>query len=291
MPPKSMCVLCKARPEHGVGEHIWPSWYLRDLDKTGPPASGWARNGEPILNRRDVQIHLDERQRVLIPACEPCNTELNRRFEDPAKPIIRRLMGPAGWTGEATAEEWKIVGLWFAKVLLLLGHPEARYSHPTISKHAVKFDVGTPDLSWLIDSSPPPTGLSLWVFKGSTIRGKPEYVVPTPRSVRTPDGDAVDFHYLLWASSGMCVTLLSHSGWPIEHPLVEQGHAWELLHGAQGGDLSALQEHSFSAITWTTFDATLKEGFSLDGTLPPLRAVSGFPVDAEVLNVVSAYQF
>jgi len=109
------CVICGIRPAVGKGEHVWPAWFLKDADAAGPPSFGWSSNGKALLNRDDTPLHLAQRQRVLVPACESCNAILNTRFEAPAKKVVRRLV-PNSWTGEAEAHEWAAVGQWFAKI-------------------------------------------------------------------------------------------------------------------------------------------------------------------------------
>ncbi len=289
MSSSEVCVLCGIAPAVGQGEHIWPSWYLKYLDRLGSPVSGWSQNEVPITDREGAQIHPARRMRVLIPACESCNAELNRRFEVPAKPIIKRLAAK-GWAGPATAEEWHIVGLWFAKILLLLGNPRARYEHPHVNEKAIRFEAGEPDISWLINQSPPPEGLSLWVFNASRNLDDRLFRVAVPRAVRTADGGTVPFHFMMVTLEGLSVTLLSHAGWPVEHPLVERGQAWELLHTPPSGDLSLLPRLSYQAVFWRAFTATLAEGAQLGGDLPPLRASEAL-VPPEIMTMVANAEF
>jgi hypothetical protein len=284
----SLCALCRLRPGIGRGEHVWPQWYLGDSDRLGPPASGWATNDVPITNRDGVQIHPAKRQRVLLPACTTCNGEMDRRFEKPAMPVIRRLKA-AGWSGPATADEWGNVGRWFAKILLLLGNPQARYEHPAISDEVVRFGLGTPDISWLTNGEPPPEGLSLWVFRASAEPAAPTYRMSVPRLVRVPDGDPVTFHFLQVSMDGLSVTLLSHPGWTVQHPLVERGHAWELLRDPpEGGDLTLLPKLSRTVVQWRASDWTLTPGARLGQGLPPLYATDAF-MAPELAGVVAEF--
>jgi hypothetical protein len=50
----------------------------------------------------------------------------------------------------------------------------------------------------------------------------------------------------------MCVTVVSHLGITIRHPMVEAGHAWELLHAPpEQGDLGDLEPLSAKHVTYT----------------------------------------
>ncbi len=58
------------------------------------------------------------------PGGKGCNWTLNRRFEDPAKELIRELVRLEGRVVLPPAEA-RIVGYWFLKTLLLWAHPKA----------------------------------------------------------------------------------------------------------------------------------------------------------------------
>jgi hypothetical protein len=272
-------------------EHVWPQWYLGDLDELGPPSTNWSVNGLPVLNRHGVPVGSPRRQRVVIPACGACNTELDRRFEKPAKDAIRRQVN-ARWRGSEKREDWRAIGLWWVKILLLLGNPLARHEHPRIDQIAVRFDSGQPDYAWMINGGSPPKGLSLWVFNGTLMDETQQYRVPVPRAVISADGSRTDFHFMMLGTEGLCVTLLSHPGWPVEHPLVQKGHAWELLHSPpEGGDLSSLPMLGCKTVAWTTFLPTLAEGVTLGGELPPLRHTDDWPATPEVMDLLAACEF
>lgn len=105
-------------------EHAWPNWFLQRMDKEGGPPLGWSLNGQPFNDRRGNQIKGDRRQRIMIPVCYPCNATMNERVEVPARAIVEPL-ALNGWRGRYKREEWCAFGLWWAKVLLLIGHPES----------------------------------------------------------------------------------------------------------------------------------------------------------------------
>lgn len=239
-------------------------------------------------------MHPGQRQRVFVPVCPPCNAILNTRFELPARPILRQVL-TQGWSVGFTTAEWRTVGLWYAKILLMLGHPEAAYSNDTISAGiVVRWATGSPDISWLFKGADPPGDLSLWVFNASLTPAQPSHGVVVPRVVHTPGADPVTFHFIKVVDvNGPCLTLLSHPGWPVKHPLVDQGQAWELLRDPpSSGNLSLLPQLSDDVIAWHAYDMTLASGFRLGaGLLPPLRAgdPSPFP-PPEVRDVLTDAQ-
>jgi len=223
-----------------------------------------------------------------MPACAPCNTELNRRFEEPAKPVVRRLK-KLNWAGGATSEEWRALGLWLAKNLLMLGNPRARWEHPRIDQGAVRFYDEPPGLTWLTNGAPVPEGLSLWVFNSSLDPGDVMHRVPIPRVVRYSAAGNAHFHLLMQAEEGICVTLVSHPGWRILHPLVEAGVAWELLRDTPpDADLSALPRLGYKAVRWASFDSTLREGVAMGDNLPPLRSTNEI-IAPEIADVLDSF--
>ncbi|MCR2799487.1 hypothetical protein QNO21_10150 [Microbacterium sp. zg-Y818] len=285
------CVICGIRPAAGKGEHVWPAWFLKDADASGPPSFGWSSNGEALLNRDHEPLHLPERQRLLVPACADCNANLNTRFEQPAKEVVRRL-APNTWTGAAKANEWAAVGMWFAKILLLATHPLALHQHPEINKHRIIGDWETEDFAWLIGGTPPPPGLSLWAFRADREKGAPAARVFLPKVVQLDDGSTTRFPMTMITLEGICLTLVSHPGWDIEHPLVAGGAAWELLHSAHKGDLADLPLLPFNAVTWRRPNTVvLADGLRLDGTLPPLGAITDSPVPGALIDVIRAASF
>lgn len=285
------CVICGIRPAVGKGEHVWPAWFLKDADASGAPSFGWSSNGEALLNRDDEPLHFAERQRLLVPACRSCNATLDTRFEKPAKEIVRRL-APNSWVGDAEAHEWAAVGLWFAKILLLATHPLAMHQHPKISKHRIIGDWETEHFSWLIDGTPPPPDLSLWAFRAEQEKGTPTARVLLPKVVQLDDGSTTPFPMTMITLEGICLTLVYHPGWAIDHPLVAEGAAWELLHNTPEGDLADLPLLPFNAINWRRPNTVvLEDGLRLDGTLPPLGVITGSPIPGSLIDVIRAASF
>lgn len=285
-----LCALCGIRKSTRTGEHVWPHWYMKDLDRRGRPSSGWSINGKLVRMNNGNAIPTDQRQRVTIPACAQCNGELDRRFERPAKEPIRRLSS-ADWSGEASVEEWQSIGLWFAKILLLLARTESRWDHPNINQSAPRYLGAPPEVSWLINGEPPPSNLSLWAFNSSQSRGRPKYRLAVPSEIKNPDGSSTAFHIIQRSELGIGLTLLWHPGWTVLHPLVEEGSAWELLHSPPAdASLEDLPRLSHSVVQWIAFEGTLAPGYCLDGSLPPLRASDNFlGVAPEVVEVFSYF--
>ena len=285
------CAICAIRPAVGKGEHVWPAWFLKDADAAGPPSFAWSSNGEALLNRHGTPLHFPERQRLLLPACRICNATLDTRIEKPAKEIVRRL-APNSWMGGAEVWEWSAVGLWFAKILLLASHPLALHQHPEINKHRVVGDWDTEDFSWLIDGSPPPDALSLWVFRAEQEKGTPSVRVLLPKAIHLDDGTTTRFPMTMITLEGICLTLIYHPGWAIEHPLAIDGAAWELLHSAPKGDLADLPLLPFNAISWRRPNTVvLADGLRLDGTLPPLGTLTDSPIPDNLFDVIKAASF
>ena len=244
------CAVCGAAPAStGHGEHVWPKWFLKAMDALGPPKNGWSVNGRPVMNRDGKQIHLTERQRVTLPACTACNGELNRRFEEPAKSAVEELARNQ-WSGHYSDADWQAVGMWWAKVLLLLGHPQARYAHPYLDKVAVRFDGTPPDYGWMVSGSSPPSHLSLWVFNATMTRADSPFTLVLPSEVVAADNSRTLCHVLSLGTPGLCATVVSHPELCIENPLVERGQAWELLHNPPSGDLSQLPQLAYDTIAW-----------------------------------------
>lgn len=245
--------MCGQPTEQITREHIWPDWFLKNMDALGPPSAPWAANGELLRDRDGQPIHPRARTRVLIPACEPCNNAMGKQFELPAKDVVRRLAANK-WAGSASRKEWQAIGYWFAKVLLLLGHPQARYANPRIDPFTVRFDAQAPppDCAWLSKAARPPVDLSVWIHNTALQETEPNHVMRVPRAAVSPDGTLAHCHELTLATPGACVTLLSHPGGTVDHPLVAQGHAWELLRSppADGSDLSAMPSLSDRDVFW-----------------------------------------
>lgn len=278
-------MICAVHDVRGSGEHVWPRWYLELMDSLGSPTGGWSRRGRPIKNSRDEQIRFPMRIRVLLPVCTECNNELNRRFEQPAEKSVREL-ATSRWLGGHSAFEWKAVGLWWAKIGLMLGHPAARYSHRELDRYAVRFRQAPPDYKWMVDGSPTPTGLSVFVHHASLEHGTIGATLAVPEHVQMADGSLQVSHVLQIVTPDISVSVVSHPGMTVVHPLVERGEAWELLRGAPpSGDLASLPQYPYGHVVFRK-GLRAHEGFQIDAS-ETSRLMSFFAHEVE--QVPGAY--
>lgn len=218
------CVFCP-RPSSRGGEHVWPQWFLDMFPPEEGPYTSWV-NGEPVLKRNGDRRAHPAMGRVKLPACIACNAELFKRFEKPAKELIRELMTPSG-SAIFEDEAATIVSLWFLKTWLLLAHPKARDSEPGITPsrwHSVSEDLWT----WMVNDQPPPAGLSVWVARiGDSVPNvSATRHVPLPTVVA--DGREVEFMSMRAGVRFLDVSLAYHPGWEINHPLEVEGRALRL---------------------------------------------------------------
>jgi hypothetical protein len=237
-------------------------------------------NGEPLRDRNNVPIARSERIRILLPSCDDCNAQLNRRFEMPAKDLLRALFDRRG-NITFDEREASVVGLWFVKTLLLQAHPQARYSDPIVERHVELHDLRwTPPeecpeafYRWMVTGTVPPEGLSLWVFRtdeSNDDAGESQFRVPLP--IVTADGDTVAFNCFQLSLHGLHVTVVVHPGWPIDHPLERDGRAVRLWPHTGPVDLRRLPLLSRRTITWVRYRAKLRDGALRSPDLPALSA-------------------
>lgn len=146
--PGKICVFC-SNPSVGVGEHVWPLWFLQEFHGEGPFTA--ARAGKPYLKRDKTPYSSDSLQGVHVPACAECNAILNRTIEEPAKPIVRRILEHAdsGDSLPLTADECAALARWFLKIGLLSAHPAAEYDHPGLQRDLDMPRLATVRPEWL----------------------------------------------------------------------------------------------------------------------------------------------
>ncbi|WP_147543836.1 hypothetical protein [Aeromicrobium massiliense] len=173
-------------------------------------------------------------------------------LEEPVKDVVRPLAS-AGWAGPLMREQWQALGRWLTKVVTLYAHPLARFGDDGLNKNAMKQrpHVGRiPDLTWLTDGSPAPTSLSTVVFRADTSVEETLEEVVIPASVMAADGSTYESFTASLAFPGLHVGVFSHPSMTLRHPLVERGHAWELLRSAppDGSDLADLPTLSHHAV-------------------------------------------
>lgn len=116
----AMCALCGERASSRTGEPVWPNWFFEMFLPTNGPFETWIGR-QPTLRRGQPRKH-SSIPRAELPACEPCNGELDRRFEKPAKSILRRIVASDARTSLAALEAEQCV-LWRLRTWLLLGQP------------------------------------------------------------------------------------------------------------------------------------------------------------------------
>jgi hypothetical protein len=218
------CVLCRRRPSSPTGEHVWPRWLLKMFR---PGEYTWSISGEPVLKRNGApRIHTSVGA-VKLPMCETCNNKaLEPRFEQSAKPLIRKLLDRDGNVhfGES---QTRSLTLWFLKTWLLLAHPEARESDPDVKP--ARWDLAGDDLySWLVINKRPPAGFSIWVSKQAEEASEPAATRHIPLPTIVADGREIQFKVKRAGVQFLDVSLVYHPGWEIEHPLEAEGRALRL---------------------------------------------------------------
>ncbi|MCT2587560.1 hypothetical protein [Actinophytocola gossypii] len=238
----SVCVFCRERPSSRLGEHAWPMWLLEMFaEHEGPYHS--EINGKAVLKRDGHRRGYASIPTVQTPCCEPCNRELNRRFEQHPKPIIRKVIDTLGMV-VLTPEEAGLFGLWWLKTMLLLSHEETVDSAVGVSPERWDLRQVPDDLySWMVTGESPPGGLSVWFARRSdtavpAISDPPVMFLP----IVIADGRETRF-MMKRACLKFCeVTLVYHPGWPIEHPLEATSETVRIWPTSEEGlDLSALR--------------------------------------------------
>lgn len=241
------CVLC-GKPSRGVGEHVWPSWFIKEFHGQGPFTS--SKSGTPFTKRDgETPATFTALPGIHVPMCENCNSVLDRTIEKPAKDLIRQLIpwtDPHTWPSVSAAEAAALAH-WLLKVGLLAAHPAAEYDNPLVDR-----DPGLDRLSqmqpewldWLRTGSAPPTDFSVYVTRRGVDADPPfegeRQRIALPRVVL----DGRDLHYMSrsFGFRGLNVTIVWHPGWPILHPLVEDGRAIALWPNPSAVDFASLRE-------------------------------------------------
>lgn len=124
------CVFCDAVAT-GQGEHVWPRWFLAELEAREERREFTKEiNGVPLRKReRDGGVVRTEPQmpRLLLPVCRDCNAWLENRYESSGADVVRSVLAgdPAVLMSEGTVETF---ARWVAKTLLLAHHPQVRDS-------------------------------------------------------------------------------------------------------------------------------------------------------------------
>ncbi len=216
-------MLCKTGRSGKDGEHVLPRWLLDMWPAKSGPFTIF-RNGSPVLSRDGRVRSQTSSARFKLPVCQECNAVLNERFEEPAKPLVRRLFnrGPA-----LTHNESQVIGCWFVKTWLLLAHPEVRVSDPGWPLRPWQ-PVRQALYEWMISGSQIPAGLSAWLMRID--REGPPAAATRHLSLPTviADGRTIEFQVLQFGLGSIDVSLVYHPMWPIDHPLVAEERAAQL---------------------------------------------------------------
>ncbi len=231
---------------------MFPQWLLKEFPREDGPYT--IRVDQDPVTKRDGKMPRRHQAipRVKLPVCEPCNNELDRRFEKRAKPLIRALLAGDGEV-TFTAAEGDIVALWFVKTWLLHAHPSTVHSDPGVTHP--KWDGSTVDLwSWTVSNSPPPDGLSMWVTRndrGNDWDGITQHVrLPT----LVVDDLEIVFRVHRLGLRNVEASLVYHPGIQIEHPLEGEGKALRLWPraGSTPVDLAILPTVHPRSFEWLT---------------------------------------
>lgn len=230
--PGQACVLCP-NPSVGVGEHVWPSWFIGEFHGQGPFTT--SRAGVPYVNRDGVPVTSDALYGTHVPVCEDCNASLNTAIETPAKPVVRRILehGDSGDALVLPADECEALARWLLKVGLLSVHPMANHDHPGLQKDQDLPRLVTVQgewLDWMRAGSKPPEGFSVFITRRA-LGGEDAEPVLRQRIVLPQlivDDEARNFMSRAFGFKGVSITIAWHPGWPITHAQVDVGRAARL---------------------------------------------------------------
>jgi hypothetical protein len=267
----AMCVLCRARPSSRTGEHVLPLWLKSEWWPQKKAHYGWWVNGEPVRNRYG-QPRKHDSWAIKLPMCEECNHVLNQRFEQQARPHIRKLMAQNGNVVFGGADAMK-VARWFLKTWLLWAHPATRESVPGIAPS--RWDGISDGLYvWTVTNQLPPAGLSMWITK----RGEEDPEDAATRHIPLPtvvvaDGRKIEFRAKRAGLRSLDVSLVYHPDWEIAHPLEAEGRALRLWprEGGTRADFASLPPVHRRDTVWLEGPTVhfLPDAFKR-GDLPPL---------------------
>lgn len=241
------CVLCGAGSTR-VGEHVWPAWFIADFYDEGPFEASKA--GTPYTARDSLTpLKSGGLPGVHVPMCESCNTILNKRFEEPAKPVVRQLIPFAEehiWP-KLSAVEVAGLALWLFKVGLLSAHPDAVHDLPQVNNDSSRprLDPILPEwISWMRTGLLPPDGFSLFVTRRAARKDieldRPRRQVQLPRII--VDGEDLRFMRRSFGFRGVNVMIVWHPGWEIENAQVDEGRALRLWPRPAETDFAAVPE-------------------------------------------------
>lgn len=231
--PEQACVFCP-NPNVGVGEHVWPSWFIGEFHGQGPFTT--SRADVPYTKRdKETPVTADALLGVHVPACKDCNATLDTTIEKSAKPVIRRLLKHGDSSDELilSADECVALARWQLKVGLLSAHPAADHDHPGLQRDQdlPRLPIVRPEwLEWMRTGGEPPAGFSVFVtrrhLRGEDAPPAVKQHIVLPQLI--VDGEDLNFMSQSFGFSGVNATIVWHPGWPIAHAQVDTGRAVRL---------------------------------------------------------------
>lgn len=241
----------------GVGEHVWPAWFIAEFHGQGPFTT--SRAGVPYMKRDGATpVTAEALFGVHVPACGECNAALDTTIEKPAKPVVRRLLEHADSTENLilSADDCVALARWLLKVGLLSAHPSAEHDHPGLQRDedVPRLVTIRPEwLDWMPAGAIPPDGFSVFLTRRG-LRGEdpePEFEqrILLPKVIL--DGENLDFMSHSFGFAGVNATIVWHPGWPIQHAQVDGGRAARIWPAPGAVDFGALpQVHPKELAFW-----------------------------------------
>jgi hypothetical protein len=207
--------------------------------------------GIPYRNRHSQ----DAVQRTLpvphVTMCAGCNGRLNTFLEEPARPVVRKVVPRSlahAWPTIA-ADEAAALGKWLLKVCLLWGHPDADDDNPHVMRDPDigRFTFIEPEwLAWMRDCVDPSNGFTVFISRRDPLSYINPWAGPA-RRIELPSfvmaGDRkVRFMTRETGIFGLDAAIAWHPAWHVEHPLVTEGRAAVLWPNPAEIDFAALGE-------------------------------------------------
>lgn len=237
------CLFCGS-DEVGRGEHIIPSWLIKDGIGNGPYTI--FVNQSPVTKRDSTEPRpIDALPGAHAPVCAGCNNELNKNFEERGKPLVRRLLQRSDPARDLqlSTEDMTDLARWLLKVALLAGHPSAEHDDTKAKKSLPKFHMDNPKwFSWMTDGCSIPDGFSVFVSRWDQShvnwQESPTMTIDLPHLL-VDDMERPFTHHSI-SIADLYVTIVWHPHWPIKHQQVVEGRAIQLWPALKACDLSSL---------------------------------------------------
>jgi hypothetical protein len=276
------CVFC-TNPSVGVGEHVWPTWFINEFHGQGPFTS--AHGGETYMTRNGTPQRSSALPGVHVPMCDACNAALNTHLEVPAKPIVRKLLTHGDSSEDlcvSDAESAALAG-WLLKVGVLSAHPTRRHDLPAMDSDGdvPMLSVVQPEwLSWMTTGNAPPDGFSVYLTRRE-LNGDPplnasdrEWIV-LPRII--VDDRDLGFMQRSFGFKGVNLTIVWHPEWPIDHPQVAAGRAVQLWPAPQAfnfGDLPRVNPDELRFVDGSIGEVVMDAAVFEERTRTPLSVTT-----------------